>query len=122
MNCRAKALAALREPAQRGGSQQDQDKFIQILTTAAVSDHDPYCRLGAIQALGYFKDPRGQGVDEVMKGNQPFTDDFKAMIRQTSLRSLVKIGNDDARRVLVLVAQPRAGSGFGIDGPPADAG
>jgi Holliday junction resolvasome RuvABC DNA-binding subunit len=104
---RAKALACLREPAQHGGSQQDQDKFVEILTTAAETDRDPYCRLGAIQALGYFKDARAaQALEKVVQQSKlPFTQDFNAMIRQTTLRSLVKIGSDDARRVLVLIAR-----------------
>ena len=104
---RAQALASLREPAQRGGSQYDQDKYVEILTTAAEIDRDPYCRLGAIQALGYFKDPRAAKALEkvVQQSKLPYTEDFNAMIRQTTLRALVKIGNDDARRLLVLVAR-----------------
>src|SRR5262249_17518249 len=104
---RAKALASLREPAQHGGSQYDQDKYLEILTTAAETDRDPYCRLGAVQAPGYFNDPRAaRGLEKVVQQSKlPFTQDFNAMIRQSTLRSLVKIGNDDARRLVVLVAR-----------------
>lgn len=107
---RAKALAALREPAQHGGSQQDQDKYIEILTTAAKADHDPYCRLCAIQALGSFKDARAaKALDDLLSTQYPFTQDFNYMIRQATLRSLAKIDTEDARRRLISIANsPKA--------------
>src|SRR5262249_8100856 len=55
---RAKALASLREPAQNGGSPQEQERYLLILATVAKTDRDPFCRLGAIKAMGHFKDPR----------------------------------------------------------------
>lgn len=55
---RARALLALREPKQHGGSDQDQEAVLKILATAAVSERHPWCRLAAIQTLGRFKDPR----------------------------------------------------------------
>jgi HEAT repeat protein len=103
---RAQAMAALREPAQRGGNQHDQDTYIEILTTAARNDRDPYCRLGAIQALGHFKDPRAaKALEEAFQAKQPFTQDFNAMIRQTALRSLEKIGSEASCQMLILVAR-----------------
>src|SRR3954466_11553891 len=55
---RAKALAALEEPQQHGGSQKDQDVYVEILSKSAVSARDPLCRMAAIKSLGRFKDPR----------------------------------------------------------------
>src|SRR5262249_11169940 len=55
---RAKALRALHEPKAHGGTDQEQDAVVRILSTAAVSERQPLCRLAAIQALGEFKDPR----------------------------------------------------------------
>jgi len=55
---RAKALLALREPRQHGGSAQDQDAVLQILATAASNERQPLCRLAAIESLGHFQDPR----------------------------------------------------------------
>jgi HEAT repeat protein len=57
-DARAKALRALREPKQHGGSDADQDAVLHILSTAAVSERHPWCRLAAIETLGHFKDPR----------------------------------------------------------------
>jgi hypothetical protein len=104
---RAKALSALREPLTHGGNQHDQDVYIEILTTAARTDRDPYCRLGAMQALGYFKDARAaKALEEAYQQTKlPFTQDFNTMIRQTALRSLEKIGSDDSRQLLILVAR-----------------
>jgi len=55
---RAKALRALKEPRANGGNDAEQDRVIQVLTQAAVSDPQPVCRLAAIQTLGRFRDPR----------------------------------------------------------------
>jgi HEAT repeat protein len=57
-NQRARALRALREPKEHGGNDQDQEMVLKILTTAAVSEHQPWVRLAAIQSLGRFRDPR----------------------------------------------------------------
>src|SRR5258708_21968841 len=62
---RARALRTLREPKQYGGSDQEQDFVVNMLTTAAVAEHQYFCRLAAIQALGHFKDPRAvKGLED----------------------------------------------------------
>jgi HEAT repeat protein len=107
---RARALASLREPGP-DGRPQEQEKYLLILTTAAKTDRDPLCRLGAIQALGHFKDPRAAvALREVFEQTVklPFTQDFNSLIRLTALRSIEKLGSDDSRQLLILVArQPR---------------
>src|SRR5262249_14119315 len=55
---KAKAFRSLQEPAQVGGSQQDQDKIVKLLTWTAANDPQAVCRLGAIDALRRFRDPR----------------------------------------------------------------
>jgi HEAT repeat protein len=55
---KGKALLALREPLQHGGTQAEQDEVVQVLTASATSDPQPTCRLAAIHSLQYFKDPR----------------------------------------------------------------
>jgi hypothetical protein len=104
---RARALASLKEPAQHGGTAQDQDAFLKILTTAAATDRDPLCRLGALQALGHFKDPRAaRALEDVYKQTKlPFTQDFNSTIRQTALRALEKAGDDNSRQLLILIAR-----------------
>lgn len=57
-NERADAMRRLKEPAQNGGSAQEQDEALQMLGTAATSDPSPVLRTTAIDALGRFQDPR----------------------------------------------------------------
>jgi hypothetical protein len=112
---RGKALAALKEPLLNGGTQQDQDAYLQILTTAAREDREPLCRLGAIQALGSFKDPRAARAleDVYQQPKLPFTQEFNSMIRQQALRGMERAGHEESRHLLIRVArQP---------GPPRDA-
>jgi hypothetical protein len=104
---KAKALASLREPNQHGGRAEDQDVYVQILTSTACADRDPLCRLAAIQALGGFKDPRAaKALDDIFEQSKlPFTQDFNNTIRQTALRSIERIGSDDSRQLLVRIAR-----------------
>ena len=55
---RSKALLALKEPLQNGGTQQEQDVIVKLLIQSATSDPQPLCRLAAIATLQHFKDPR----------------------------------------------------------------
>ncbi len=55
---RAKALAALKEPLSHGGTPEEQDKIIEILSNAAMNDRQPLSRLRAIETLGKFMDER----------------------------------------------------------------
>lgn len=55
---RAKALRALKEPRASGGNDVEQERVLQVLSQAAVSDVQPLCRLSAVQTLGRFSDPR----------------------------------------------------------------
>ena len=76
-------------------------------------------RLGAIQALGRFKDPRAaKTLDDIfLQTKLPFTQDFISTIRLTALHALEKIDSDQARQRLILVArQPEPAA----DAPSSD--
>jgi HEAT repeat protein len=107
---RAKALRSLREPLQNGGTQQDQDAYVKILTAAATTDKEPLCRMAAIKSLATFKDARA--VPALIKADQQadrdFSRDISTLIRQQSLMALGENRNADAREWLILVA--RAGA------------
>jgi HEAT repeat protein len=107
---RGQALGALREPLQHGGSQADQEKYLEFLSTAALHDNEPLCRLGAIRALGKYKDPRAAKIlEDVYLQRLPFTPELNTIIRQQSLASLEQTGNAEARHLLIRVArQPGA--------------
>jgi hypothetical protein len=55
---RAKALRSLKEPKQNGGTDQQQDEVVDLLTKTATTDRHANCRWAAIGTLGRFKDPR----------------------------------------------------------------
>jgi HEAT repeats len=109
-DARAKALRSLREPLQNGGTQKDQDVYVQILTSAATTDKQPLCRMAAIKALSQFKDPRTIKVLIVadQKAERDFARDIATTIRQQALAALGENRNPEAREWLILVA--RAGA------------
>jgi HEAT repeat protein len=104
---RAKAFASLKEPQQFSGSPEEQEFYLQMLTTAAREDREPLVRLSAIRALGSFKDPRAvRSLEDVyQQARLPFTQDFNSMIRQQALASLEKNGDDETRHLLIRVAR-----------------
>jgi hypothetical protein len=55
---RARALRALKEPKRAGGSDQDQEMVLTLLTKSATADRQAVCRSAAIESLGRFQDPR----------------------------------------------------------------
>jgi hypothetical protein len=107
---RAKALRRLKEPIAHGGTQADQDKVMKIVTTAAITDKQPVCRLAAMQALGRFKDPRAPGVltDAFYRANS-FAPDTNATLQCQALKMLGETGSPTGQELLVkVVREPRS--------------
>jgi hypothetical protein len=117
---RAKALRALHEPSQNGGSSQDQESIVKILTTAAVSEHTAVARMAAVESLSRFKDPRAADAliaayyaadryrtaagDEIK-----YSSDMASMLRCQSIRALGRQGDPKAVQHLVtILRQPPA--------------
>jgi hypothetical protein len=116
---KAQALTELREPLTHGGTQEQQELYLQILTRAALNEprgqsepmsRDPLCRLSAVRTLGEWKDPRAiQVLEKAYLDAHPFTPDMNAMVRQQTLASLEKTGNPEVRHILIRAArQPGA--------------
>ncbi len=116
---KAQALSQLKEPLTHGGTSEQQELYVQILTRAALNEEqgrfepmsrDPLCRLSAIRTLGGYKDPRAVAVlEKAYVEAQPFTPEMNARIRQQALASLESTGNPDARHILIRAArQPGA--------------
>jgi hypothetical protein len=113
---RAKALAALEEPLQHGGTQQDQDLYVDILSKSAVSARDPLCRMAAIQSLGHFKDPRAAAVlCSITEQNLTFTSETNNMIRQKAIEGLAQTGQPVAVQRLIQVAKEPPAEGSAQD-------
>jgi len=116
---KGQALLRLHEPLRHGGTQQEQDLYLDILARAAVSEpsgqtealsRDPYCRLCAIRMLGEYQDPRAVPIlEKAYLEVHPFTPEMNAMVRQQTLAALETTMNPAARHVLIRAArQPGA--------------
>jgi HEAT repeat protein len=104
-NKRAKALRALHEPNQRGGTAKEQDAIVKILATAATADQQALCRLAAINSLAEFKDPRAaEALDRAFLDNAPFPPEINNVIKQQALAALGQTGSAVAQHRLILVA------------------
>lgn len=109
---RAKAYRALEEPARNGGTQEQQDAIVKILTTAATTERQPLCRLAAIQTLGNFQDPRAvQGLVEAYYEAGAFPPDTAAAIRCQTLASLGRTKSPAAVELLARVVREPAVEG-----------
>src|SRR5262245_54731469 len=79
---RGKALATLRDP----GNDERREVYLRILTGTALDDPEPMCRLGAIRALGSYKEPRVvKTLETVYQQRLPFTPELTAVVRQQAL-------------------------------------
>lgn len=103
---RAQALRALHEPKQNGGTDQEQEMVVKVLTTAATSEKQPLCRLAAIQALGPFKDPRAvEGLTTAFYNASCFGPETATILRCQALTALGETGNPAAVELLVRVVR-----------------
>jgi hypothetical protein len=103
-NKRAMALAALREPNQFGGTQEQQDVVVKVLISAATQDRQPWCRRAAITSLANFKDPRvADALREAYYSAGSFSPEIATRLRCEALEALGKGGNPAAVDFLVKV-------------------
>jgi hypothetical protein len=112
---KSKALRALREPLQNGGTQKEQDEVIQVLTWSATSEPQPLCRMAAIDSLQHFKDSRAaQALLDAYERASYFQRDrpeTMAVIRCQALSALGINGDPRALDLLIQVVNvpPTAG-------------
>jgi hypothetical protein len=106
---KSKALRALKEPREHGGTQQEQDVVVQALVWSALSDPQPLCRMAAISSLQHFKDPRAAQalVDAYERASyfQRERPDAMAAIRCQALTALGVNGNPLGVSLLVDVLE-----------------
>jgi hypothetical protein len=108
------ALRYMQEPLSKGGTQKDQDLYVQILTTIAQGTdahyQDESSRLTAVEVLSHYKDPRV--APSLLKAfdNPPGKHDplLASIFRQKVLAGLGETGAPEARELLIQVA--RAGA------------
>ena len=106
---RARAFRALREPKQLGGSDQDQDAMLNILSTGAISEKQFLCRMAAIEALGRFQDPRAvPALTRAFYQSSDFPPDLATRIQVQALASLGKTRQPEAEKFLEVVVRDKA--------------
>jgi HEAT repeat protein len=114
-DARRKALEALKEPLQIGGTQAEQDKVVAILCNAAVHE-PPVCRLAAIKALRSFKDPRiVEPLIQAYYESTNFNPDTVVAIRTQALDALGAIRQPQAFPVLLRVVKQPPMQGAALD-------
>jgi hypothetical protein len=136
---RGQALANMKEPLTHGGTQEQQELYIKILVEKATKNPppksldprnpfppnidpdtiEPLVRLGAIRALGDYKDPRAavalsevyQGKDPtkmppgVVQGPLPFLPQMTNHIKMQALDALARTGSPIARDLFIVMAE-----------------
>jgi hypothetical protein len=103
---RAKALRALQEPRQRGGSEDEQKWAIDLLEKTATQDLNVFCRLAAIEALGRFKDDRAErALEDAYFKAVNFNPEMNTVVSQKAVAALGETGNPLAVQLLVRVAR-----------------
>jgi hypothetical protein len=115
---RAKALRALREPAQYGGTKEEQDAVVTVLCTAVQTERQAWCRQAAISSLRTFKDPRAaealvQAYYAAAKSNYP--PETVNIIHCQVLEALGEVGNPAGVQLLLTVVKEPP-----VDGPDQD--
>jgi hypothetical protein len=110
---RARALRALQEPKQNGGSQQEQDAVLKILVTAASAESQFLCRVAAVQSLGRFQDPRAvSGLTDAFYNSGSYPQEQATRLQCLVAQALGETHNPAAVPFLVKVARgaPAEGS------------
>src|SRR5262249_47042853 len=104
-DARARAMRKLKEPLQNGGSQEQQDKAMQMLTEGATTDNRAVCRLAAIDALKRMRDPRATpALIQAYYNASTFQLDVANTIRVETVTALGTKNVPDAVALLVRAA------------------
>jgi HEAT repeat protein len=115
-NLRARALRCIKEPLANGGTQQEQDAVIAVLSYSASHESQVWCRLAAVDALRRFKDPRAaDGLKEAYYRAGSFNPEQATVIRCQALTALGETKQPAAVEVLVRVLREPP-----VEGPDQD--
>lgn len=115
-NERARALRCLHEPLASGGTQEEQDAVVAVLTYSASHETQPWCRIAAIDTLRKYRDPRAaEGLKEAYYRAGSFNPETATMLRCLSLMALGETGQPAAVEVLVRVLREPP-----VEGPDQD--
>jgi hypothetical protein len=102
---RAHAMRKLKEPLQSGGTQEQQDKMMKVLTDSATTDNRAVCRLAAIDALAKMKDSRATtALIQAYSNASTFQLDVANAIRVDAVTALGTRSDADSVALLVKAA------------------
>jgi HEAT repeat protein len=105
---RAKALRALREPSQYGGTAKDQEAVLKILVTAASQERQFLCRMAAIESLGHFQDPRAvDGLTKAFYSSTSFGEDLANRLQVQVATALGNTHQPAAEQFLLTLVQEK---------------
>ncbi|MCS7167213.1 MAG: HEAT repeat domain-containing protein [Gemmatales bacterium] len=104
---RARAYRQVREPRDYGGSEEDQQKFIEGLIWGAKHEPDAIARIAAIERLAECKDPRAREFFfSVENTKEPVLYyDRDLMVQMTALQALGRLNDPRAIPILAKAAQ-----------------
>jgi HEAT repeat protein len=112
-DAKAKALRALREPSQYGGTREEQEVVVKVLVGFAVSG-PPVCRLAAIESLGRFQDPRAvPALTDAYYSADSFSPEIATVIRCQALTAMGETHSPATIELLARVARQPATKGSG---------
>ena len=113
---RAKALAALKEPFANGGTPDEQNKVLEVLGNAAMTDQKALARLRAIETLGNFKDERAvEALKEAYYRAGTFSPEIATNIKCQSMTALAKHGDVRGLDLIVKVLREPATVGSELE-------
>jgi HEAT repeat protein len=101
---RAKAFRTLREPAQNGGTPEEQELVVKILCDAVQSERTAWCRQAAISSLRTFKDPRAaEALRQAYYKASAYPAATANIIQCEALEAMGEVGNPAVIDLLVTV-------------------
>jgi HEAT repeat protein len=103
---RAKAFRTLREPAQNGGTPEEQEFIVKILCDAVQNERTAWCRQAAISSLRTFKDPRAaEALRQAYYKASAYPAATANIIQCEALEAMGEVGNPAIIDLLVTVVK-----------------
>jgi HEAT repeat protein len=113
---RQRAIRCLKEPLSHGGTQKDQDIYVDLLNYLAANDRQALCRMAAIDVLRQYKDPRAvDGLKEAYYRAGSFDSYVANKIRCLALQALGETHQPAAVETLVRVLREPPAEGPDVD-------
>jgi len=114
-DARARAMRKLKEPLQNGGSQEQQDKVMRMLTEGATTDNRAVCRLAAVDALKRMRDPRA--TPALIQAYYNATSFQLAVANTIRVEAVTALGTKNAPDAVALLVRAATDPGIEANAP-----